>query len=118
MKDNKKIIIAFSLLLLLFIFASALYAADETQKYNYKPQQGYVPDEETAIKIAVAVWIPIYGKEIIEKEKPYIATLKNGVWYVTGSLPKAKASERVVGGVAEAEINKDDGKIIRISHGK
>jgi Na+-translocating ferredoxin:NAD+ oxidoreductase RnfG subunit len=80
---------------------------------NYKPKDGYVPDEETAIIIAVAVWKPIYGKEKIENEKPYKANLKNGVWTVTGSLPKGRK-----GGVAEAEISKDDGRILRIIHGK
>ncbi len=63
--------------------------------------------------MAVAVWNPIYGKENIEKEKPYTASLANGVWTVTGSLP-----EGVVGGVAEAEISKNDCKVLRVSHGK
>ena len=83
-------------------------------RYNFKPKDGYVPDEETAISIAIAVWKPIYGKEKIEKEKPYKANLKNGVWTVTGSLPKGQRK----GGVAEAEIAKDDGRILRIIHGK
>ncbi|MCX5849870.1 MAG: NTF2 fold immunity protein [Deltaproteobacteria bacterium] len=109
---NKKIIILLSMLLVFFLLP-ILYAA-EAQKHNYKPASGYVPDEETAIKIAVAVWTPIYGKEKIEKEKPFKATLKDGIWYVNGSLPK----EWNVGGVAEAEISKDDGRIIRVSHGK
>ena len=112
MKNNKRTIIALSLLLLTLIFASFLYAAD-VQKHDYKPVAGYIPDQDTAIKIAVAVWLPIYGKEQIEKEKPYKAKLKNGIWYVTGSLPEGH-----VGGVAEAEINKESGCIIRISHGQ
>lgn len=87
--------------------------ADEPQKHNYKPKEGYVPDEETAINIAVAVWIPIYGKEQIESEKPYKAVLENDIWHVTGSLPEGWR-----GGVAGAEISKDNGRIIRISHGK
>ena len=82
-------------------------------KHNYKPKEGYVPDEETAIQIAVAVWIPIYGEEPIEGEKPYRAKLDNGVWTVEGSLP-----EGWLGGVAVAEIAKDDGCILRVSHGK
>jgi hypothetical protein len=86
----------------------------EPQKHTVKPEAGYVPDEETAIKIAIAVWLPIYGKDSIEAEKPYKAILKDGVWYVSGSLPKGW----VKGGVVEVEINKDDGRIIRISHGK
>jgi hypothetical protein len=83
-------------------------------KHNYKPKEGYVPDEKTAIRIAVAVWIPIYGEKDIEEEKPYKAKLDNGVWTVEGSLPKGM----MLGGVAEAEIAKDDGCILRVSHGK
>jgi hypothetical protein len=82
-------------------------------KHNYKPKEGYVPDEKTAIRIAVAVWIPIYGEKEIEKEKPYQAKLDKGVWTVEGSLP-----EDWLGGVAVAEIAKDDGCILRVSHGK
>lgn len=86
----------------------------EESKHNYKPEVGYVPNADTAIKIAVAVWEPIYGRERIASEKPYTATLVNGVWVVEGSLPK----EHTSGGVAIAEISKDDGKVLRVSHGK
>ncbi len=113
MKYKKLILLFAGTLIFSLIVSPITLLADETQKHNYKPEQGYVPDEETAIKIAVAVWIPIYGKEKIENEKPYKAVLKDGVWFVTGSLP-----ERWIGGVAEAEIAKDDSRIIRISHGK
>jgi hypothetical protein len=84
-----------------------------------EPEDGYVPDEgfvsskEVAIKIAVAVWEPIYGAEKIAKEKPYRATLADGVWTVEGSLPKGKK-----GGVALARIAKKDGRILRVTHGK
>jgi hypothetical protein len=80
---------------------------------SYKPKDGYVPDEQTAIAIAVAVWIPIYGKEQIESEKPFKATLKDGVWFVTGSL-----RENMVGGTAIAEISQDSGGILRVIHYK
>lgn len=84
-----------------------------TNRANYKPKDGYVPDEQTAIAIAVAVWTPIYGKEKIEDEKPYKVQLKNGIWTVTGSLP-----EGFDGGVAEIDISKMDGRILRVIHGK
>jgi hypothetical protein len=80
---------------------------------NYKPKDGYVPDAETAIAVAVAIWNPIYGKKQIEKEKPFKASLSNGVWRVRGSLP-----EGWVGGVAIAEISKDDCKVLRVIHEK
>ena len=66
-----------------------------------------------AITIAVAVWIPIYGADTIENEKPVTATLSNGIWTVQGSLPKT-----MLGGVALAEISKEDGTILRVTHGK
>ena len=89
------------------IFISfSLFAKD-----NIKPKNGYVPDEQTAIKIAVAIWIPIYGEKQIESEKPYKATLKNGIWTVTGKLP-----EGYEGGTAIAEITKETGCIIRVIH--
>jgi hypothetical protein len=116
MKNNKRIATVFSLLLSLF-FVTVLNTV-ESQEHNYKPPEGYVPDEETAIRIAVAVWTPIYGKQKIEEEKPYRATLINGIWYVRGSLPRPPNGMVRAGGVAEAEINKDDGRIIRISHGR
>ena len=95
------------LLALTGLTALTLLAADAA----FKPKNGFVPDKETAIKIAVAVWTPIYGKEHIEKESPYSAELVEGVWIVNGHLPA-----EVLGGVAHAEIAKDDGRIVRISH--
>ncbi len=83
-----------------------------------RPEAGYVPDAETAIAIAVAVWNPTYGKEEIESEKPYTATLSNGVWTVEGTLPTGTSGGIVKGGVAVADIAKDDGRILRITHGK
>jgi len=90
----------------------ALFANDE-EKHNYKPSAGYVPNAATAIKIAVAVWEPIYGVEQIARERPYRVLLKKDVWIVEGSLP-----EDLNGGIAVAEISKDSGKILRVSHGK
>ena len=92
---------------------SLTLAAAAEPKHTYLPSAGYVPDAATAIKIAVAVWEPIYGAAQIASEKPYHATLHDGVWTVTGSLPK-----QILGGVAIAEISKQDGRIMRVSHGR
>ncbi len=112
MKNNKRTIYFF--VVLLFFLSFGVVYGQETERYDYKPPAGYVPDQETAINIAVAVWTPIYGRDQIEKEKPYKAVLKDGIWYISGSLPTGA----VKGGVAEAEIAKNDGRIIRITHGK
>ena len=84
------------------------------EKVNFCPESNFVPDEETAIKIAEAVWIPIYGGEKIKNEKPIHAKLVgDSFWEVYGSLPKG-----CKGGVAEAKISKSDGRIIYVCHGK
>jgi NTF2 fold immunity protein len=80
---------------------------------NAETKFGYVPDEKAAIEIAVKAWVPIYGKEKIENEKPYHASLKNGIWKVTGSLPEGSD-----GGVAEATISQKDGRVLKIIHGQ
>jgi hypothetical protein len=98
--------------LLAAVFACAALAAEPGQ-HTVEPASGYVPDQRTAIRIALAIWEPIYGREQIEKQKPYRATLREGVWVVEGSLP-----EGWLGGVALAEISQRDGKVLRVSHGK
>jgi hypothetical protein len=75
------------------------------------PDSGFVPDEKTAIKIAEAIWYPIYGDEIYD-EKPFKAELKDSVWIVRGTL------NYDVGGVAYIEIQKCDCKILKVKHGK
>ncbi len=104
----KKTIFSIASLILL----AGLLLADES-KHSFKPKQGFVPDEKTAIAIAVAVWSTIYCEKQIESEKPFHAAIKSGVWHIEGSLP-----QNVPGGVALAEISKDDAGILRISHTK
>lgn len=87
--------------------------SEGSEKHTYLPKEGYVPNEETAIKIAVAVWEPIYGVKKIAQEKPYKAKLQNGIWSVSGSLKSGW-----VGGVAEIEICKSTAQVVRLSHGK
>jgi hypothetical protein len=77
---------------------------------GYKPKEGYVPNSETAVKIAEAVLIPVYGKKQIGSEEPFTARLKDGVWTVQGSLHCPDGSTTCVGGVAEVKISKDDAR--------
>ena len=84
----------------------------ENPKHTFMPEQGYVPDAKTAIIIAEAVWLPIYGESIYEN-KPFVAKLHGDAWVVQGSLPA-----HLVGGVPVAEISKITGEILRVSHGK
>lgn len=83
------------------------------KKHNIIPDEGYVPDEQTAITIAIAIWTPIYGKERVEEKAPYKAVLENEIWRVFGTLPKNR-----LGGTPEIEINKITAEVIRVSHGR
>jgi hypothetical protein len=74
---------------------------------------GHVPDAASAIRIAVAVWEPIYGKQHIASERPFHAALRDGIWHVRGSLRRGW-----VGGVAEADIRQSNGRVLHIIHGK
>ena len=80
---------------------------------GYRPPDGFIPNENTAIRVAEAVLIPIFGEETILKERPFSAKLKNEIWTVTGHL-----DEGYFGGVAEIQIAKSDGRILGVSHGK
>jgi hypothetical protein len=109
---RKLFIIAF-----VIFFLSIPFILLAQEEHSYKPKDGYVPDTLTAIKIAEAVLVPIYGEKIINEEKPLKAVLKDGVWTVEGTL-HCPEGQRCLGGVAIIEISKDDGKVLRVSHGK
>jgi hypothetical protein len=83
--------------------------------YESNPvKDGYVPNQKTAIKIAEAVWLPIYGEDIY-KEKPFEAVLLGDtLWLVTGTL-YPKGTE---GGTLIARIQKSNGKILEVTHEK
>jgi hypothetical protein len=83
---------------------------------------GLVPDARTAVLIAEAVLNPIYGEPQIRHERPFIASLRNGVWGVEGTLHEGLLGflglEPTLGGVAFVQISKTNAQILRITHGK
>lgn len=98
---------------LLFFLGMLWLSNNYAQEHSYVHDNGFVPDETTAVLLAEAILKPIYGQENIDRQKPLRATLKNGVWIVEGTLP-----EGLLGGTAVIEIAKKDAKVIRVSHGK
>ncbi len=76
--------LAWGALLLVCMGASA----QESPRFSYKPPGGYVPDGATAIKIAVAVWEPIYGHAQIASEAPYSAKLQE--WRLVCRSPPSR----------------------------
>src|SRR6267378_1061221 len=99
-------------LLIGLLLAPQIVLAQNAQRRGAVPAKGFVPDSATAVRIAVAVWIPIYGEQLIMSEQPFVAKLTDGVWTVTGSLPPAPPGTVMVGGTAVAKISKRDGRIL------
>jgi hypothetical protein len=75
------------------------------------PKTGYVPDASTAVSIAEAVLLPLYGSKVIRQERPFRAELRNdSVWVVH--------SGRYTKGGCYVEISKADGRILIAELGK
>ena len=108
------IILTVAIVIILIGGAIVLMSFFAINNKGYMPDEGVVPNEETAIKIAETIWFPIYGDGIYSKQ-PFKAVYntKEKCWYVSGTLP-----ENTIGGVPEIKINKTDGKIVYINHGK
>jgi NTF2 fold immunity protein len=83
------------------------------EEHSVKPEAGFIPNQATATRVAEAILIPIYGQEQIESERPFSAQLNENTWKVEGHLAAG-----MDGGVAEVWIDKRDGRILRVSHGK
>lgn len=77
------------------------------------PPNGYVPDGRTAIAIAEAVLVPIYGDKAVLDERPFHANLEGETWVISGTLAK-----NALGGVATVKLSKKDGRIVAIMHSR
>jgi hypothetical protein len=81
------------------------------------PKQGFVPNESVALAIAEAVLIPVYGKNVIDSERPFKAVLKSNVWTISGSVPcDGPPGSICPGGAAEVRISKRTGQILFMTH--
>lgn len=80
--------------------------------HYFIPSEGFISDARTAVRVAEAILVPIYGEKVINDQKPFSAQLQGDHWLVSGYLP-----DNYLGGVALVVINKSDGRILRVSHG-
>lgn len=100
-------------------YGAQVDGSSAAQTVDACPVRACVPDETTAVRIAEAVLIPVYGEKHIKSERPFTARLQGDRWVVKGTLPKStKSNELIFGGTAMAEINKQDGRIIAVYHFK
>lgn len=104
---KSKIIFSTLLILMAFTFTTCnteKVTTVETIRENGSviPVDGRVPNEETAMRIAEAVWLPIYGS-LIYGSRPFKARLvDDSIWVVEGTLPEGSvgAGGILVGAVA------------------
>ena len=87
------------------------FCAEGNAKYN--PPSGFVPDKLTALAVAEAIALPIYGKDILALQRPLQARLVGDRWIVTGTLPNGWN-----GGVVKVTILRRTGEIVSIEHGR
>lgn len=85
---------------------------------GYIPVEGLVPTADVAVKIAECVLFEIYGKEKIEKEKPFSVNLRDGVWIIEGNIPDIKNGDITFCGQVYMEIKKSNGEILKFLHTK
>jgi hypothetical protein len=107
----KSSLIVFLLFTLIVSFKCSEHKEQNITEDGFEPKDGFVPNEETAIKIAEAIWLPIYGDKI-NNNKPFKATLKDSIWVIEGTLYSNK------GGVPYLNLRKSDCKILKVIHTK
>ena len=80
----------------------------------YQPPEGIVSTPESAARVAEIYLTLRYGAPLMRRELPLKARLERGVWLVQGKdLPQGFA-----GGVAEIQICRSNGRVLRVVHGK
>jgi hypothetical protein len=77
---------------------------------SFRPTNGYVPDQKTAMQVAEAVLVSIYGEGQVKAEEPFRVSLDDNIWTVKGALPHGP------GGNAEVKLSKRDGTVLYVSH--
>jgi hypothetical protein len=106
-----------SLAVVLLVLPSAAQAQQRVAA-DPLPARGVVPDSATAVRIAIAVWMPVYREQSVMAEQPFVATLQDNVWTVTGTMrPADTAGSRDAvrtGGTFLAKIAKRDGRILAL----
>jgi len=98
-----------------YILVDSLSLNDYSTYEGYLPSKGFIPTPEIAVQIAEPILKCIYGKEQIEKQKPFLINEENDIWIIEGYWNR---NEGKFGGNAYMEINKMTGEILKVIHTK
>jgi hypothetical protein len=77
---------------------------------SYRPASGFIPDRDTAIRVAKAILIPVYGEKTVDSEEPLSVALDGDVWTVKGAVRPYPS------GNAEIKLSKSEGTVLFLSH--
>ena len=114
MPPTKQLILYLTILFFfLLLMSNFIYSSNQTKHKKVPQEKVLVSNKETAIKIAAAVWLNLYGDKIYNRKPFHAKFLKGKIWQVSGTLPKGYD-----GGVPFVEIRKSDSKILKVGHGK
>lgn len=103
----------FYLFLLLALSCQQKTEKEGRQLKKQIPPNGFVPNKQTASKIAEAILLEIYGEEILNQIPFQVLLLGDSVWAVRGMY-----KEPMIGGVVYIEIKKSDGEILKVNHSR
>ncbi|MDB5674599.1 MAG: hypothetical protein JWM65_1581 [Sphingomonas bacterium] len=82
-------------------------------EFNQAPQ-AMIDDPDMAMEIAKIYLIKFYGTKVMKDEVPLRVSLQGDVWHLTGrDLPRGN-----VGGVAEIDLCRSNGQVLRVVHGE
>lgn len=80
------------------------------------PEKGILPNEASAIKLAETILVNIYGEKVLN-ERPFVAKVSGDYWIIDGTLHCLQGSI-CKGGTAHIELNRKDGAVKNVIHGK
>lgn len=100
--------------------STCIEAYEIAENFVDSSQRVYVPDSQTAVGIAKAVFMTFYGEKYIKKGRPASATLDDsGIWTVKWHTKVPFYLRRnLFRGEPVIYINKKDGKIFNVFHTK
>lgn len=73
---------------------------------------GLVSDQKTAIAIAEAVLLHMYGEKAIREQRPYVVKHVRDKWIINGAPP----TRGFAGGSFHVVISQRDGRVLEITH--
>jgi hypothetical protein len=85
---------------------------DRHARFPKLSEPGVVPDADTAKRIAEAIWIPIYGSDVVNDQLPLKANLQFDVWMVSGTVEGDRTESALF-----AFVHKADGRILSVGKG-